>query len=45
VQVGLVGFFGADIEEALLDQSAYLRGDDPAGGLGITKDEHGSPPG
>jgi len=25
MHVGLVGFFGADIQEALLDQLAYLR--------------------
>ena len=45
IEVGLVGFFGADIQEALLDQLAYLRGDDPAGDLGITKNENGSPRG
>jgi len=41
VQVGLVGLIDADIKEPLLDQSAYLRGgNDAAGNLGITKDEH-----
>jgi len=45
VQVGLVRFIGADIEEPLLNQLANLRGgNDAAGNLGITKDEHGSPP-
>jgi hypothetical protein len=42
MHVGLVGVFGADIEETLLDQLAYLRGDDPAGNLGITRTSMGS---